>query len=147
MLPTNYKLRWSNIRDSERVRKEAGLMWRWCEVIINHLSSTRKNRESQTADLSSQTDRVAHASNAIITGGPHSRNNSYVGNTQGLRAQKLTLNWKQCIFGHRLPNRFKSISSIWLFIRGVVLWHIWEQHNEAAFDGRHWHPAKLYHKL
>ena len=30
---------------------------------------------------------------------------------------------------------------------GVVLWHIWEQRNEAAFDSRHWHPAKLYHKL
>ena len=27
VLPTNYKLRWNNIYDTERVRKEAGLMW------------------------------------------------------------------------------------------------------------------------
>ena len=28
-----------------------------------------------------------------------------------------------------------------------MLWHIWEQRNEAVFDGHHWHPTKLYHKL
>ena len=27
ILPTNYKLRWNNLWDTERVRKEAGLMW------------------------------------------------------------------------------------------------------------------------
>ena len=27
ILPANYKLRWNNIWDTERVRKEAGLMW------------------------------------------------------------------------------------------------------------------------
>ena len=117
----NYKLRWSNIWDSERVRKEASLMWmiwhttvavnvwrrvisqgidqnclvclkgitetvlhrfwkclavqrawRWCKVIINHLSPAEENRESQTVDLSSRTDRDAHASNAVITRGLHS---------------------------------------------------------------------------
>ena len=34
VLPTNYKLRWSNIWDTERVRKEAGLMWMiWHKVV------------------------------------------------------------------------------------------------------------------
>ena len=75
------------------------------------------------------------------------KNNSVTGIEQGPRLQKLTINWKQGIFGHRLPNRFKLVSRVWLLNRGVVLWHIWEERNEAAFDGRHWHPAKLYHKL
>ena len=34
VLPTNYKLRWNNIWDTERVRKEAGLMWMiWHKVV------------------------------------------------------------------------------------------------------------------
>ena len=34
VLPTNYKLRWNNIWDIERVRKEAGLMWMiWHKVV------------------------------------------------------------------------------------------------------------------
>ena len=35
VLPANYKLRWINIWDSERVRKEAGLMWMiWHKAVV-----------------------------------------------------------------------------------------------------------------
>ena len=189
VLPTNYKLRWNNIWETERVRKEAGLMWmiwhkavavnvwrrvvspeidqncpvclrgireiimyrfwecpvaqrawKWGEAIINFMASARERRGNQIA---ARTVR-AHTTNSV---GPQQRNNCNAGETQGLRIQKISINWKQSIFGHRLPNRFKILSRVWLFIQGVVLWDIWEQRNEAAFDGRHWHPAKLYHKL
>ena len=104
-------------------------------------------RERQTATPNNRTDRDAIIRNKASIRDSHPRHNSVAGNVQGQRIQKLTINWKQGIFGHRLPNRFKLVSRVWLLIRGVILWHIWEQHNEAVFDGRHWHPAKLYHKL
>ena len=111
--------------------------WRWCEVIINHTTPTGEIRERQIATPSNRTDRDALTRYVASTSGSHPRHNSVTGNVQGLRAQKLTINWKQGIFGHRLPNRFKLISRVWLLIRGVVLWHIWEQRNEVAFDGCH----------
>ena len=203
VLPAYYKLRWNNVWDLERIRKEAGLMWmiwhkavavnawrsvisqeidqscpvclrgiretvmhgfwecpaaqkawKWCEKIINHLAPSGEREVSQAVCLSIHTvradhhrDRVACARQETRTREPRLRHNSVKGNKQDTRPQELTINWKQGIFGHRLPNRFKPVSKVWLFIRGVVLWHIWEQRNEAAFDGRHWHTAKLYHKL
>ena len=128
--------------------------WKWCEAIINHLALAGEGRERQAETLNNSTvrpsnriDRTARSREETSVSELHQRHNSNVGNEQGPRLQKLAINWKQGIFGHRLPNRFKPVSRVWLFIRGVVIWHIWEQRNEAAFDGCHWHPAKLYHKL
>ena len=121
--------------------------WRWCEAIINHMAPLGEIRERQTAAPSNRTDRDALTRYAASIRGSHPRHNSVTGNAQGLRRQKLTINWKLGIFGHRLPNRFKLVSRVWLLTRGVVLWHIWAQRNEAAFGGHHWHPTKLYHKL
>ena len=63
-------------------------------------------------------------------------------NNMANRAFKVT--WKHGIFAHRLPQRFKYISRIWLLMRGTILWHIWQERNEAAYDGIHWRRAKLY---
>ena len=60
-------------------------------MIINHLLPAGEDRESQTADPSNRTTRDAHASYVVITGGPHPKHNSDVGNTQGLpRSSQLT---------------------------------------------------------
>ena len=193
--PTNYKLRWNNLWDTERVRKEAGLMWSiwhkavavnvwrgaiskeidqscpvclkgiretvmhtfwecevaqkawlWGEAVINDMAPAGERRMDQSTVSGGCADRNVTRPTAIADNRIHRR----TGNTiaiQGRRPQKLSINWKQSIFGHRLPARFKVISRIWLLIWGVVLWHIWEQRNEVAFDGRYWHLAKLYHKL
>ena len=122
--------------------------WKWCEEIINHLAPVGERRVSQTVcpniRSNSANYRIGRAASTrqeerISESQP--RHNNGVGNTLGQRSQVLAINWKQGIFGHRLPNRFKPVSRVWLFIRGVVLWHIWKQRNEATFDGRHWHPA------
>ena len=104
-------------------------------------------RERQSTNPNLLTDSDVCIRNVSGTNVLMRRPNSASGNEQNSRSQKFIINWKQGIFGHRLPNRFKLVSRVWLFIRGVVIWHIWEQRNEAAFDGCHWHPAKLYHKL
>ena len=128
--------------------------WKWCEAIINHLSPAGEGRGRQVGITNNSIGRpsssiVGTTSQGVASSGSMSkqRRHSNGSNEQGPRLQKLLINWKQGIFGHRLPNRFKRISRIWLFMRGIVIWHIWEQRNEAAFDGRQWHPAKLYHKL
>ena len=165
VLLANYKLRWNNVWDTERIRKEAGLMWmichkavavnvwrgaisqeidqsypvclrgiketvmhwfwecsttqrawRWCEVIINHMAPAGEIRERQIAAPSNRTDKDAIIRNEANIRGSHPRHNSVIGNVQGLRIQKLTINWKQGIFGHRLPNKFKLVSRVWLLI-------------------------------
>ena len=192
VLPADYKLRWNNVWDTERTRKEAGLMWmiwhkavvvnawrgaisqevdqscpvclrgtketvmhgfwecpaaqkawKWCEAIINHLSPAGEGRGRQVGITNNSIGRpsnsiVRTASQGVASSRSMSkqRRHSNSSNEQGPRLQKLVINWKQGIFGHRLPNRFKRISRIWLFMRGIVIWHIWEQRNEAAFDGR-----------
>ena len=195
ILPANYKLRWNNIWNTERVRKEAGLMWmiwhkavamnawrgvisqeidqscavclkgsketvlhrfweclaaqkawRWGEAIINNMVPAGVNRRSQAPAPNARMGSVYTSQSPNASTLPP-RNNSNADDRQSMRVQKLSINWKQNIFGHRLPSRFKTISKVWLFLRGVVFWHIWEQCNEAAFDGRHWHPAKLFHKM
>ena len=195
ILPANYKLRWNNTWDTERVKKEAGLMWmiwhkavavnawrgvvsqeidqscvvclkgiketvlhcfwecaaaqrawKWGEAIINSMAPAGVIRGSQAPAPNARMGN-AYTSQSPSAGTLLPRSNSIAVDSQSRRSQNLTINWKQSIFGHRLPSRFKRISRVWLFLRGVVLWHIWEQRNEAAFDGCHWHPAKLFHKM
>ena len=178
VLPDNYKLRWDNVWDTERMRiaqeidqscsvclrgtKEtvmhgfwecpaARRAWNWCKVIINLMVPAGEGRGNHLLAANTHTDSGAGSSHAashvVCINEVATRNNRATGRGQGPWLQKLTINWKQGIFRHRLPNRFKLVSRVWLLICGVVIWHIWEQCNEAAFDGRHWHPAKLYHKL
>ena len=120
--------------------------WLWGEAVINVMAPAGEGRADQSAVSDGHPDMNVIRSTAITDNRVQRRTGNTVA-IQGRMPQKLSINWKQSIFGHRLPTRFKEISRIWLFIRGVVLWHIWEQCNEAAFDGRHWHPAKLYHKI
>ena len=106
-----------------------------------------ESKERQSLDSNSHTASGARLRNVPGTSGQGMSTNSVIDNEQGQRLEKFIVNWKQGIFGHRLPIRFKLVSRVWLFMRGVVIWHIWEQRNEAASDGRQWHLAKLYHKL
>jgi hypothetical protein len=67
--------------------------------------------------------------------------------SEGANLDPIVLTWKQGIFAHRIPRRFKSISRIWLLLRGVVMWNLWKEHNDAAFAGTHWHVDKLSSKI
>lgn len=37
--------------------------------------------------------------------------------------QMTNLNWKQCIFAHRMPRKLKHVSRIWLLLRGTYYEH------------------------
>ena len=59
----------------------------------------------------------------------------------------VRITWTHGIFGHKMLQRFKSISRILLLLRGVIIWYTWQERNEVVFDGKRWHMAKLYHKV
>jgi hypothetical protein len=57
------------------------------------------------------------------------------------------LTWKQGIFAYRAPRRFAKISRVWLLICSSIMWVIWKEHLDAAFNGIYWHPDKILQKV
>lgn len=55
--------------------------------------------------------------------------------------------WKHCLFAYRILRRFKTKSRFWLLLRGVIIWTIWIERNDAAFNGVHWAEEKLYQTI
>ena len=61
--------------------------------------------------------------------------------------RRIVLNWKHCLFAHRLPRRFKHISRIWLLLRGTATWMLWKARNDASINGTMWHFEKTRCKI
>jgi len=57
------------------------------------------------------------------------------------------LTWKQGIFSDHIPRKFDSVSRVWEAVRTVVLWMLWIERNDAAFNGTHWRSAKLQQRI
>lgn len=62
---------------------------------------------------------------------------------QEIRPRTLSLTWKNGILAHRIPRRYKKVSRIWLLLRGIIMWTLWKERNDAAFGGIHWNVDKL----
>jgi len=56
-------------------------------------------------------------------------------------------NWKQGIFSTRIPKKFDKYSRVWVGLRTVILWALWTERNDAAFNNIYWHPNKLLQRV
>ena len=58
-----------------------------------------------------------------------------------------TFNWKQAMFGKRIPKKFSKTIQIWHLLRGITLWIIWIERIDKVFNHVEWHEAKLKHRI
>jgi len=52
--------------------------------------------------------------------------------------------WKQGILSRRIPHKFDTMSDIWMVVRTVILWMLWIERNDLAFNAIRWRPDKLF---
>lgn len=60
-----------------------------------------------------------------------------------LPSRRAQLTWKQGIFTHCIPKRFKKCSCIWTLLRGAIIWFLWKERNEVAFLNQSANPQKV----
>jgi hypothetical protein len=165
VLAPSYRLRWAMIWDKERTRKEAGLIWlswhkgvavnEWrlrirgtiprnnaefcCPVCVSGIQETVLHRFWECRSANKAWLWSAHILQLAF---PQQQNQS-----QSLDTLNLPITWKHGIFSHRMPRRYKKVSRLWVLLRGIVIWLLWIERNEAAFDGVFWSPEQLRRKI
>ena len=66
----------------------------------------------------------------------------------GVRTGHLdSFNWKQSLFGERIPFKFRKVVKIWHFLRGTTLWTIWVERNDKVFNQEQWHESKMKSRI
>ena len=62
----------------------------------------------------------------------------------GVRSGNLDcFNWKQAIFGERIPRKYGPKVKIWHILRGIILWTIWIERNDKVFNHVEWYISKV----
>ena len=56
-------------------------------------------------------------------------------------------NWKQVIFGERIPKKYAKKIKIWHLLRGITLWTIWVERNDKVFNDEQWHLTRVKHRI
>ena len=56
-------------------------------------------------------------------------------------------NWKQALFGERIPKRYDKIIKVWHLLRGIILWTIWIERNDKVFNQEQWHVSKVKQRI
>lgn len=59
--------------------------------------------------------------------------------------RRTTLTWKQSIFAHRTPRRFKKCNKVWSLLRGSITWFLWKERNEVTFMKQRPNSQKICH--
>nr|PNR41424.1 hypothetical protein PHYPA_018827 [Physcomitrium patens] len=52
-------------------------------------------------------------------------------------------NWKQALFGHRTPRRYRRVGKLWLLLRSIAIWNIWIARNDKVFNQVTWSKEKM----
>ena len=66
----------------------------------------------------------------------------------GVRSGNLDcFNWKQALFGERIPKKYGPKSKIWHLLRGITLWTIWIERNDKVFNQEQWHETRVKHRI
>nr|PNR32005.1 hypothetical protein PHYPA_026130 [Physcomitrium patens] len=66
---------------------------------------------------------------------------------QGIRLMQFTPSWIHCVFAYRIPRRYKKVSRILLLIRGIVMWVLWIERNDTAFNVIFWPQEQVFHRM
>jgi hypothetical protein len=155
ILPRGFRLRWSTVWDKQRIRKEAGLLWRiwhrtvevnsWRGIInINIVQNCPVCRIGARETVLHCFWECKMAKDAWSWGMMIIK-----ALADGPRRQRrwTPINWKQSIFSYRVPRRFREVGRFWTLLRTTILWTVWIQHNDIAHNGIQWHLAKVKQRI
>jgi hypothetical protein len=98
------------------------------------MNSDSTNAAVGAIDLNRNGDNVIDSGDSAdhsINRGTHARN----------AGSALTM--KQGIFGHRIPHRFKPVSSLWLLLRGMIMWLLWIERLDVLYNRLRWNQVKM----
>ena len=66
----------------------------------------------------------------------------------GVRTSNFdNFNWKQALFGERIPKKYGKMVKVWHLLRGITLWTIWIEQNDKVFNQAQWHKSKIKHHI
>lgn len=155
ILPGGFRLRWASIWDRQRVRKEAGLLWRlwhravevneWRGVINENLVQDCVVCRTGARETALHCFWECEMAKKAWEWGLMIIQTLADGSRQQRRWAPV--NWKQSIFAHRVPRRFRVVGRVWSLIRTTILWTIWIQRNDLAHNGIQWHLAKVKQRI
>jgi hypothetical protein len=52
-------------------------------------------------------------------------------------------NWKQALFGKRIPQKIGKMIKIWYLLRGITLWTAWIERKDKVFNHEQWQDSKV----
>ena len=148
-LPGNYKFYWSQIWDPLRAGKEAAFIWSiWHKAIAVNEWRARIAPASISKQcvfcLPHTSESVKHKFWDCIQARRAWRWATFIMHELcGVRMGNYDyFNWKQALFGEKLPKRYGKKIKIWHLLRGITLWTIWIERNDRVFNHVQWHEAK-----
>lgn len=155
VLPADFTLVWKSVWSKERTSKEAGLLWliwhravavnHWrgrtdraidicCPVCPRRSEETVMHRFWECASAQHAWQWSIHIMNTLVHG-------------KEARGPWRSLTWKQGIFSSQIPRKFNHVKRIWLEIRTVVLWSLWLERNDRAFNNITWSMERMRHAI
>jgi hypothetical protein len=140
---------WSEIWDTERARKESGLLWRCAHraVAVN----VWRGRISRTIVLDCPvcTTREAESIEHRFWSCPASQQvwMVYISLLRILSPQDnvagLDIHWRRTMLDDQLDLVSQATQSFWLLIRDVTMWQLWLMRNRLIFQRERWKHALL----
>ena len=153
-LPGNYRFQWSQVWDSNRSSKEAAFIWSiWHKAVAVNEWRARIAPASISKQcifcLPNTSESVKHKFWDCIQARRAWRWATYIMQELcGVRTGNYDcFNWKQALFGERLPKKYGPKIKIWHLLRGITLWAIWIERNDRVFNHEQWHETRLKHHV
>ena len=153
-LPGNYRFYWSQIWDPQRMGKEAAFIWSiWHKVVADNEWRAR----IAPAAISKQcgfcppltSESIKHKFWDCIQARRVWRWATFIMQELcGVRTGNLDcFNWKQAVFGEKIPRKYGPKVKIWHLLRDITLWTIWIERNDNVFNQSAWHLSKVKHRI
>jgi hypothetical protein len=155
VLPLDFRLRWKTVWAKNRTPKEAGLLWlAWHRAVAVNVWRGRINRNlDQSCPVCPRRsdESVLHrfwecfSTQRAWQWGIHIMNTLIT--SRAAKGPWRMLTWKQGIFSEKIPRKFDKINGLWMAIRTVILWSLWMERNDAAFNNVKWTHIKLIQRI
>ena len=153
-LPGNYRFYWSQVWDPMRFGKEAAFLWSiWHKAVAVNEWRARIAPASISKQcvfcLPNTSELVKHKFWDCIQARRAWRWATFIMHElSGVRSGNYDcFNWKQPLFGERIPKRYGKMIKVWHLLRGITLWTIWIERNDRVFNLEQWHVSKVSRRI
>jgi hypothetical protein len=143
ILPPTFEFKWNDVWDPERARKEATLIWQlWHKVVAVNVWCGKISdaivRTCPMCDLDVDESILHQFWSCPCSQKVWQYTTALLKLFASASVPLETPDWKQALFAHDPPWKFKKVSRLWLLLRGVTLWTIWTSRNHFVFNQSRW---------